>query len=205
MLCRPKKMYHQRRRPTVDTNVNVDNSDTGFVPRQWVSQSPKKSTVTVRKKRDRLRNTDSVFLQALPTRLSSTIRPPLHCSSTDATTSSSMQSHSRNSRPVSYSSYSSDVPRIMPRQSSLKHRMLNRLASGLAPPNTALSRSPDSQSNEPHNLLESRRQQIARAVLDIHQADVGMNNSVFFAIDVGCALEVDGQLPLSVAIIVDNS
>ena len=53
--------------------------------------------------------------------------------------------------------------------------------------------------------LESKRQHISQAVLSVHQADIGTNNSVFLAIDVKCAFKEVGALPMNVAIVIDNS
>ena len=110
-----------------------------------------------------------------------------------------------------------------PRRSSLKHRMLNRLASGLLPPtfgeppgllpssSTVVSEPPTLLASKGQHIsealpsLESKRQHITEALLSVHQADIDTNNSMFLAIDVKCAFGEVGALPMDVAIVIDNS
>lgn len=109
-------------------------------------------------------------------------------------------------RGASTSSQLSEAPSNITRQSSMRHRILNRLASGLLPSESiTVSRPPSPVYDELPALQESKRQQITKAVLNVHQGDINMNGSMLFAIDVGCCYKAEGCLPLNATIIVDNS
>ena len=176
--------------------------------RPRLSPPPRSSVVSVRKRRDKFRNMDLMIRHAIPSsRLSSGSQSEALQSSTILIPPpiSQQDSHRRatSARLPSNSSRPGDVPH---RQSSLKHRMLNRLASGLLPPQNVLEpKSPDFSQNEPPILVEPQRQEVSKAVLNVYQADSNCNSSTYFAVDVGCSLSTRGDLPLDVAFLIDNS
>jgi hypothetical protein len=111
------------------------------------------------------------------------------------------------------------------RKSSLKHRILNRLASGItAPPEqvpsfheptlelefldnsfTADSTFHHQLPNNWHSTRDMSHSQLAEVLLHVYQGETDINNATLFGIDIACSIGGRGTLPLNMAIVVDNS
>ena len=193
-----------------------------------VSPAPRNPVPTIHKKKNRLLNMDTFLHHAMPSKssISSISVPPLTRDSTMTTQLAAIpvaqggicthesvpETRSRDSfyrppgtRPPSISSRTSRISSVL-RQSSLKHRMLNRLASGFLPPESKVqSEAPPVSLTESPILQKGTHQPIAKAELKVRQADMSANSSAFFAIDIGCSITANGSMPLNVAILVDNS
>ena len=201
-------MSHSERGGKIKLEVASATLREGVPSHQRVSPLPKSSIISVRKRRDKLRNMDGAHAPAVTSsKVASVFRPDIQPSSTTAAPPFALHenAHRRtaSARPASPSNRAGNPP---PRQSSLKHRMLNRLASGLLPIQSVLELGTQSLlQEEPRIFADRQRVEQSQAVIDVHQADPSSTGTAFFAIDVGCSNQASGEFPLDIAFLVDNS